>query len=141
MTQPPVDKGAVNYSFPKKFILRGKKNISELFRSSSFFYLRPFKVIYTTDDNNPFLGFLITVPKSRFKKASDRNVIKRRIKEAIRLNKEILFDAPDDINLNLDKIAIIYTGNEFLSYSEIEDKLISVLNRLKSISKKENEKF
>lgn len=140
MVKPPENEGAskthLDFSFPKSMILRGKKNISELFSSSSIFYLGPFKVLYSQIPDENFKGFLISVPKSRIPKANVRNKIKRRIKESLRLNKYILFDGSNELNLPFDKIAIVYRSNKVLEFEEIENKLKAILNRLADIGKK-----
>lgn len=138
--KPPISSGA-DFSFPKKLRLKGKKEISELFSNGSFFYLGPFKIYYLIKErSNNLSGILISVPKSKFPKANKRNKIKRLIREAFRLNKEILFGANHDLNLMIDKFALIYIEKEEMDYLEIESKLKSLLERLNSILRKEHEK-
>lgn len=69
---------------------------------------------------------LITVPKKTFRKAVDRNKLKRRIREAWRLNKYILEDSRKEKYL----IAYIYIAREVLPFKEIEAKLKDSLLRL-----------
>ncbi|QNL21421.1 ribonuclease P protein component [Hyphobacterium sp. CCMP332] len=139
-TEPPNSSGA-DYSFPKHLRLKGKKEISELFSDGSFFYLGPFKVYYLIREREAALTrILISVPKSKFSKANKRNRIKRLIREAFRLNKEILFGANHDLNLMIDKFALVYLDRDLKSLEEIETKLKSVLERLNSILQKEHAK-
>lgn len=139
-SKPPNSSGAHN-SFPKHLRLKGKKEISELFSDGSFFYLGPFKVYYLISEREATLTrILISVPTSKFSKANKRNRIKRLIREAFRLNKEILFGANHDLNLMIDKFALVYLDKDLKAFEEIETKLKSVLERLNSILQKEHAK-
>lgn len=77
---------------------------------------------------------LISVPKRKIKSAVRRNLIKRRIKESLRLNKQLLYDVlPENASLN---VAIVYIGDEIASYKDIHKSLISLINdTCKRISK------
>lgn len=122
----------ISHTFPKKERLSSKKEIRELFKHGSSFYLYPFKVIFlhfTPEDAGYYHKVLFSVPKRNFKKAVTRNKIKRRLKEAYRLNKHLLLK-PDFVGLPL-LIAYIYVGKQVYDYKIIEDKLIASLIRLK----------
>jgi ribonuclease P protein component len=72
---------------------------------------------------------MISVPKSLFPKASSRNLLKRRIREAYRRNKQTLYD---QLAGNGKEIILIITYNtrETLPYEEIRHKIIVLLQRL-----------
>lgn len=115
-------------TFGKSERLCSKKSIKELFNRGSSFYIYPFKVIFlpTSDQNVDKQQLLITVPKRTFKKAVDRNKIKRRIREAYRLNKKHF----PITTKNPLMIAYIYTAKESLNYQLIQEKLKDSLLRL-----------
>ncbi len=76
----------VKFTFKKSERLSSKKDIQELFNNGSSFYLYPFKVITLPADTSKLHQVLFSVPKRLFKRAVDRNLLKRRMREAYRLN-------------------------------------------------------
>jgi ribonuclease P protein component len=117
--------------FHKTERLNNKKLIKELFDKGSSFFLYPFKVFYKPAPPNSRTQVLFSIPKRNFKKAVDRNKIKRRLRESYRRNKTILYDKDkNDVSF---LIAYIYISKEILSYKEIEDKLKSSLMRLQNV--------
>ena len=73
---------------------------------------------------------MVTVSKKNYKKATDRNLIKRRIKEAWRKNKEVFYTFLEDRKIKC-LLAFVYTSSEILPYKEIESKIILTLQKLK----------
>lgn len=69
------------------------------------------------------------VPKKKFRKAIERNKIRRRMKEAYRKNKAILYDHAESNHTGY-YIAFIYNGQQIANYEEIEEKIIVILRRL-----------
>ena len=112
------------FSFKKAERLSKKKLIQELFSKGSSFYLHPFKVIYLKSTNSELNQILISVPKSNFKRAADRNAIKRRIREGYRLNKTALTSDKNFL------IAYIYSAKEILPSAVIHQKVISSLKKI-----------
>jgi len=112
-------------TFKKSERLHKKKEIKELFDKGSSFYLYPFKVIHLIDaeeSGNPKI--LISVSKRNFKRAVDRNRVKRLIREAYRINKHNIQSKQNIL------IAYIYTPKEILAFNLIEKKLKQVIDRL-----------
>ena len=68
---------------------------------------------------------LFSVPKRQFKHAVDRNLIRRRMKETYRLNKNLL--------LGTFNIAFIYIGKEIEKYEVIEKGMKSALKKIKTV--------
>lgn len=117
----------MNQKLPKTEILRSKKKIKELFfKSSSSLYLHPFQIRFQIGQELLFPQVLFVVPKKKFKKAVDRNLLRRRIKEAYRLQKASL----QAILFNIDFLAIVYVGKEIKDFKYIQKKLIQILENL-----------
>jgi ribonuclease P protein component len=117
--------------FQKKERIHKEKLIKELFETGSSFYLFPFKVFSkrNPDPAFPLHQVLISVPKKNYKRAVDRNRIKRRIRESFRLNKNLLPTQPKLL------IAYIYTAKEILTFAQIQERLIKTLNRFDHVEK------
>jgi len=119
--------------------LCSKHLINDLYINGLQFYEYPFKVIWNSldslADHYP-LQFLITIPKKSIPSAVNRNKIKRRIREAYRKNKHAYLEY---LNSNSKKNILIFsfTEKKILSYHEIEEKIILILQRLV----RENEKI
>ena len=119
------------YTFKKEERLYKRNKIEALFSKGAFFFSYPFKIIWLeTDMQQDFPAkLLISIPKKKFKRAVDRNHLKRLIREAYRKNKGQLYSALESNNKSL-SFAIIYTQKEILSYQEIEKSIILMLDKL-----------
>jgi len=116
------------FSFKKEERLAGEKHIKELFEKGSSFHLYPFRVLTLPNpDSEPKINrVLISVSKRNFKRAVDRNLIKRRIREAYRTQKEL-------IKGNSFLLAFVYTAREIEPFEAIKDKLFLVLEKIKKL--------
>ena len=133
-------------TFKKSERLCSKKILGELFKKGSAsvqtFYLFPFRLLYmdssipapepTATPKPPTSptatppAIVITVPKRVFKRAVDRNLIRRRVREAYRLNKSLLPARPSAY------IAFLYTAKQIISFEEIEKGMKLALKKVGS---------
>ncbi|MCC5927680.1 MAG: ribonuclease P protein component [Cyclobacteriaceae bacterium] len=124
----------MRFTFSKNEILRKKKDIKELFENGSSFFIHPFKVLYLPYPAEKHHKVIFTVSRRTFKRAVDRNLVKRRIRECYRLNKYILQDNRQ-AKLSF-SIAIIYIGKNVPDFAYINGKIIVILKKLSEISQK-----
>ncbi|WP_421764208.1 ribonuclease P protein component [Ekhidna sp.] len=123
--------GLTKYHFPKQEKLTSKKKIEGLFKKGSSFYLGDFQVRHLKAAIPEPNQILISVPKRNFKRAVDRNLLKRRIREAYRLNKHLIDNNSESIHLS---IGFIYLSKQILTFQDIQTQLIKCLERLGTIN-------
>ncbi len=124
------------FKFGKTEHLKSKKSIGLLITEGNSFVVFPIKVrwaISKTQDTTIKCAF--SAPKRKFKKAVDRNYIKRIMREAYRLNKQPLITVLNSKEQKL-QLLLTFIGNEMPNYKEIETKIILTLQRLININEK-----
>ena len=115
--------------------LKSYKRIRVLFTTGLKFKVQPLLVYYqlspftSSEANVEFLQMGVTVGARYFKKAVDRNLIKRRIREAYRQNNQDLKQLLHKSNNRMD-IFFVYTVSEKLSYDQIQEAMKRILQNL-----------
>lgn len=123
-------------TFRKKERLVSKNDIEQLFTSGSrSFSVFPIRVVYRkVDEEDEFVKVLVSVSKRHFKHAVDRNCCKRQIREAYRLQKQILFPFLEENRLHL-HIAFIWMSDNLDSFENVSKSI----NRLLHLIVEKNE--
>jgi ribonuclease P protein component len=123
----------MKYTFSQKERITNKKTFEHIFNSGKSISVYPYKWIWietpTTNSQPPPLQLGISVPKKSFHKAVDRNKIKRRIREAYRKNKYLLYEVLQN-KKRIMALMVIYTAKDILPYCEMEKKMIVSLRLL-----------
>lgn len=127
--------------FNKEERLCSKKYLDLLFKNGSSFLFYPFRITFLllAEPHKYPAQVVINVAKKRYKHAVDRNLIKRRTREAYRLQKEEqlypFLNEPDQLLL----LSLQYVGKEKYNYSVFEKKLSGALQKLVSQIQPSNE--
>ena len=121
-----------SFTFKKEERLKSKKVIEKLFESGRSILVYPVKLVYidTEIPSTYPVQASFSVSKKNFKKAVQRNLIKRRMREAYRLNKNNFYTITEERQLAM---MFIYIAREKLPYTNIES---SIKQLLKRVSKK-----
>ena len=134
-----VSLSGMKYTFKKQERLKSKKLIEKLFEEGSSIKKFPVRLMYLqTEHSSDFpVQVSFSVPKRNFKKAVQRNRIKRLLRESYRLEKHKLYE-------NLDQpfiFMITFIGKENPEYVELQQKIQQILTLfIKAVKKNETHK-
>lgn len=114
-------------SLPRSERLSSLGAVRRLFECGESGFVFPFRYVwYAEPDTEPSVEVLFTVPKKFHKRANRRNLLRRRTKEAYRLQKQIVRNGA---TVNLD-LALIYSSKEVLPYKVIANAVRKILEHV-----------
>ncbi len=126
-----------SFQYSKQEKLKSHIVIDSLFVDGKTVSKYPLRIVYVATDNKENLPLKVgvSVSKRYFKKAVDRNYFKRLLREAYRLNKDLLLQ-------NIDQpyaLMLFYQTKDKLTFEQINDKMIQLFEKfalqIKSSSK------
>ena len=118
------------HSLPKSEKLCSRTAINRLFAEGGAFIVYPLRIVYRIDDSTTDPPrFFINIPKRNFKRAVKRVSLRRRIREASRLPKEILAEPLARRNQSM-HLAFPYLDKNLNNFHFIEQKMVEALERL-----------
>lgn len=109
-------------TFPKSEKLCGEQSIDHLYKEGKRFVVWPMRVTYMPIADGPS-QVLIWAPKSLFKHAVDRNRLRRQMREAYRLNKQVLVDRHYHLAFN-------YIDKQLQDFKTINKAMNKALKRI-----------
>jgi ribonuclease P protein component len=122
---------AKTFTYNKKEKLKSRKQLEALFNKGKTFLVFPIKVFYllpnTTIDNTVKTG--VGASSRNFKKAVQRNRIKRLLREAYRLNKQPLHKFLETYNRQL-VVFLLYIDKQMPQKNVIQSKMPLALEKL-----------
>lgn len=140
---PPCSVAPGSMRLRKAERLRSRTAVLRLFDKGKSVYAFPLRMIYVTHTPQEMaemyrgqtpadMGLrqmLITVPKKKFRHAVDRVWLRRRIREAYRLNRDAI--RPDALpEGEYIQMAFIYVGDKKVEYGVIEKKMRKLLGAI-----------
>lgn len=136
------------FTLRKRDKLRHRTLVDNLFANGTSLYEFPLRLVVAKIGKDELSGFfrdevpgrigkmqmLITVPKKKRHRAVDRVLMRRRIREAYRLNRLDLLDRiEEDDSIDTICLAFIYLSDKNRDYDMIEEKMEALLSKLEKM--------
>lgn len=111
--------------------LCSRTSINRLFREGDSTVAFPLRVVYRLHEpqGEAPVRFLITIPKKKMRRAVWRVLLRRRTREAYRLNRHLLYPTLTTAGMAAD-LAFLYIGTSQCAYSVIEQAITTLLQRV-----------
>ena len=121
----------MDYKLNKTEKLTSRTAIERLFGEGKSLMAFPLRAaFYLREPGDAPVQFLISIPKKRIRKAVNRVTLRRRTREAYRLNRnELLLAQLEQLDLGVD-IAFVYLDSKPAPYSVINEKVTTLLTRI-----------
>jgi ribonuclease P protein component len=116
----------VNHTFSKNEKLKSRKTIQQLFEEGLSEKKYPLRLLYLYIPDGTHHQAAFAVPKRNFKRAVDRNRIKRQLREAYRVQKHLL---PANKGTKF-ALLFLYLGKDKPGYEQLEKAVRSLLKKL-----------
>lgn len=104
--------------------------VRRLFTDGVSGFVYPFRYTVIVEKSaSTTVEVLFSVPKRNHKRANKRNLLRRRTKEAYRLNKSSLWSATAERGVAVD-MALVYSSKEVLPYKTIENAVRRIIDEV-----------
>lgn len=121
------------YTLPKAERLAGRSDIGRLFTHGEAFLVYPIKCTYRWTEQGGGVRIMVLVPKRNHKRAVARNLLKRRMREAYRLHKELLAVESVEAGRSVDGVDMAFSyvaKGEPLDYRTVERAMVTILKKM-----------
>lgn len=116
------------FGLPYSERLRSFGAIRRLFAGGRSGFVYPFRyMVYAEPDAEFSVRVLFSVPKRNHKRANVRNLLKRRMREAYRLNKSLLHDCGQAVSAD---VALVYSSKSVADYKTVEHAVKRILGEI-----------
>lgn len=141
----PSSSDGHRFTLRKSAKLRHRSLVENLFTSGKGIYEYPLRVVWrvltegelaenfrdAVPDRIGPLQMMVTVPKKKRRHAVDRVKMRRRIREAFRLNSPPLVAAvKESAQIRTISLAVVYQASDNLPYARVEQALVKILAKL-----------
>jgi ribonuclease P protein component len=120
------------FTLGKEERLKNNLSIQQLLKDGKVISNFPLKLFwnFSPDPHQYFpVRAAMIVPKRKFKRAVDRNLMKRRLREAYRLNKPVLYETLDQQQRKI-RMVVLLLSDEFISYAGMEKGMREIIRLL-----------
>lgn len=121
------------FSYTKNERLKSRKLVDEVFTTGKSISVTPIRVFYITKakalNAEPIVKAGITVSSKNFKKAVDRNRIKRLLRETYRRNKQLLINVSEQKKIDF-SLFFLFTGKALPTYETTEKSMKIIIKKL-----------
>lgn len=124
------------YTLPKAERLAGRSDIGRLFTHGEAFLVYPIKCTCRWTEQGGGVRMMVLVPKRNHKRAVVRNLLKRRMREAYRLHKELLTVEPGEGRAAVEGVDMAFSyvaKGEPLDYRTVERAMITILQKVSAL--------
>ena len=125
---------AKRFGFGRNEKLKSRKQIDELFLQGKSFSVYPLRVTYRfTSSETPGIQVGVTAGKKYFKRAVDRNRMKRLMREGYRIQKSDLVELLAQKRQSA-ALFFMYTGKTLTTFPVIKETISKCLERLQKLA-------
>jgi ribonuclease P protein component len=118
-----------NNTYSKQEKLKSRKALEQLFAKGKSFSVFPIKVFYTVTDDTALVQAGVGVSSRIFKKAHDRNKVKRLLREVYRTQKQPLYSSVASNQQQLN-VFFLYIGKELPVHADLQIAMEKTLEKL-----------
>ena len=118
-----------NNTYKKPERIKSRKQVEKLFKQGKSFNQYPFKLYFLQEQEAAGVKAGVAVSARNFKNATDRNRIKRQMREAYRITNDVLKKYAAENSLQV-LVFFLYVDKTMPDYSIIKTKMQQAINRL-----------